>query len=121
VKKVKGIGLWAVTLTIATFLITCDKEQECGCEGKKLFNLTNELGQIYYETEGDYATFVSAALGTNFVLCNPAEFRDTLATFEQGDLVYASGKAHRQCYNNPYAPVSYHLTMERIMEYKLDD
>jgi hypothetical protein len=107
---------------ISVFILyTCENENECGCDGKKVFNLTNELGQIYVVTDGDYGTFVSATLGTQFELCNPGEFRDTLATFDQGDLVFITGKAHNKCYNNPYAQRSYHLTMERIMEYKIDD
>ena len=120
-KKYTGVVLWLMIFLGAFLFSTCESEPECGCDGKKVFNLTNELGEIYYETVGDYATFVSLALGTQFVLCNPEEFRDTLATFDQGDIVYVSGKAHRQCYNNPYAPISYHFTMDHIIEYKIDD
>lgn len=120
-KKYKRFSVWIILVMCTVILYTCESEPECGCDGKKVFDLYNELGNIYYETESDYATFVSLILSTQFVLCNPGEFRDTLATFDQGDLVYASGRVHNQCYNNPYAPKSYHLTMEGIIAYKIDD
>jgi len=120
-KQCKPLIFWIILFTGALLLNTCDSEPECGCDGKKAFELTNEVGEIYYETEDDYVTFISATLYTVFVLCNPKEFRDTLATFDQGDLVYVSGIAHYQCYNNPYTQTSYLLDMKSIAEYKLDD
>jgi hypothetical protein len=116
-----GFTLWIFTLISFSLLSTCGNETECGCDGKKAFSLYDELGKIYYETESDYATFVSQVLGTQFVLCNPGEFRDTLNTFDQGVLVYVSGTARHQCYSNPYAATSYHLDLERIIKYKVDD
>lgn len=120
-KKRKQIISWIVFLAIVFLVYTCEKKPECGCDGKKAFELFNEVGEIHYETEDDYATFISSTLYTVFVLCNPKEFRDTLATFDQGDLVYVSGIAHYQCYNNPYTQTSYLLDMKSIAEYKLDD
>jgi hypothetical protein len=120
-KKSNPIISWIIPLLIALLFYTCESEPECGCDGKKAFVLNNEVGEIYYETESDYATFVSATLYTLFVLCNPEEFRDTLATFDQGTLVYVSGIVHYQCYNNPYTQTSYLLDMTNIIEFKIDD
>ncbi len=120
-KKLNQIVAGIIVLAIVLLVNTCESEPECGCDGKKAFELTNEVGEIYYETDDDYATFISATLYTLFVLCNPAEFRDTLATFQQGELVIVSGIAHYQCYNNPYTQTSYLLDMTSIAEFKIDD
>lgn len=120
-KNRTGFTLLIIAFMSPFLLYTCESEAECGCDGKKAFSLNYELGEIYYETESDYATFVSQVMYTRFTLCNPGEFRDTLATFEQGAIVYVSGTAHYECYNNPYAPTSFFLTMKNIVEYKVDD
>ena len=120
-KKRYQIISWTIFLVIVILLTTCESKPECGCDGKKAFELVDEVGEIYYETDDYYATFVSATLYTLFVLCNPEDFQDTLMTFEQGDLVYVSGIAHYQCYNNPYTQTSYLLDMTSIAKFEIDD
>ncbi len=120
-KKLNHSILGTLFVAFVLLLYNCESKPNCGCDGKKAFELTDEVGEIYYQTENDYATFISATLSTIFVLCNPRDFRDTLATFDQGDLVYVSGIAHYQCYNNPYTQTSYLLDMTSIRKFILDD
>ena len=120
-KRLNQVISWTLFLAIVLLFYTCESKPNCGCDGKKAFELADEVGEIYYQTDNDYATFISATVSTIFVLCNPAEFRDTLATFDQGDLVYVSGIVHYQCYNNPYTQTSYLIDMTSIRKFIIDD
>ena len=74
-KRLNRIIPWILFLAIVMLVSTCESKPDCGCDGKKAFELMDEVGEIYYETDDDYATFISATLYTIFVLCNPASPR----------------------------------------------
>lgn len=115
------MSLSGVILLFALLYNACEDEPNCGCDGKKAFDVNDHQGTLYYELESDYAYFVSDVTYTKFIFCNPAEFSDTLATFEQGGRVFVSGTAHHECYRNPYAPPNYLLDLQSVRIYEVDD
>lgn len=120
-KKGTGLSLSGFILLLVLWNSSCEKEPDCGCDGKKAFDLNDQLGTIHHDLPSDYAYFISDGMYTEFTLCNTSEFSDTLAKFQQGERVFVTGSAHYECYRNPYALPSYLLKMKSIRIYKIDD
>ena len=76
----------------------CKKQEKCGCDGDKLFSITNQLfdySEIYVATNGGTMQFTEGY--DTYYFCNPATMYATYQALSPDEQILLSGDVYWDC------------------------
>lgn len=87
-----------IILVPVFFFDSCDKQEKCGCDGDKLFSITNKLldySELYVSSNG--ATMQFSEGYDTYIFCNPTTMYETYKDLSADEQILLSGDCYWDC------------------------